>query len=83
MDEEYPPHRKALEEGGWLMDGTVVHYWVRDENGYPVSFYVVAFKQYGKIPTIDCIRVFGGNAGTSAQVSIDKRIRNWKRIFGE
>ena len=83
MDVEYPPHRKALEEGGWLHNGKVIHYWVRYESGHPVSFYVLAFKSYNKIPTIDCIRVFGGHTEVQAQVSIDKRVRNWKQIFGE
>ena len=83
MDEEYPAHRKALEEGGWLQGGEVIHYWVGDRSSYPISFYVAAYKGYtGKI-TIDCLRVFGGADEVPAQVSVDKSIRNWNRIFGE
>jgi hypothetical protein len=50
---------------------------------YPVSFYVVAFKSYDELPTIDCLRVFGGVDGFPAKVSIDKRVRNWVRTLGE
>lgn len=82
MDEEYPPHRKALEEGGWIEDGAVIHHWFRDD-GYPISFYVVAFKSHTGMITIDCLRVFGGTVGARVQVSVDKRVRNWKQLFGE
>ena len=82
MDEEYTPHRKALEDGGWLMDGEIIHYWVRMKD-YPVSFYVVAFKSHTGTITVNCIRGFGGNTEIPAQVSIDKRIGNWERIFGK
>jgi hypothetical protein len=84
MDEEYPAHRKALEDGDWLKDGKVIHYWFRNNN-YPVSFYVVVFIDYNKIPTIRCIRVFGGDYGLSIQISVDKSIEmeNWKQIFEE
>jgi len=84
MNREYPAHKKALEEGGWLQTGVLIHFWCRDEI-HPVSFYVVAFMCYNKIPTIECLRVFGGTDEYPAQVSVDKRVamRNWKRIFGE
>jgi len=71
MDEEYPAHRKALEEGGWIGDGEVIHHWFRNDGNYPISFYVVAFKSYDELPTIDCLRVFGGVDGFPAKVSID------------
>lgn len=82
MDVEYPAHKKALEDG-WLGDGKVIHHWSRN-GGYPVSLYVVAFKHYntGNV-TIDCIRIFGGTEGARVQVSVDKRVRNWKEIFEE
>lgn len=84
MNGEYPAHKKALEEGGWLQGGEIIHYWFR-EDANPVSFYVVAFMSYNKISTIDCLRVFGGTDGYSAQVSVDKRVgmEKWKRMFGE
>lgn len=78
MDKEYPAHRKALEDGGWLKGKEVLHCWIRD-SGYPVSFYVVTFIDYNKIPTIDCIRVFGEDDEHSAQISVDKSVgmKNW------
>ena len=87
MDKEYPPHRKALEDGDWLRGGEVIHYWLKTKNffDYPVSFYVVAFIDYNKVPVIRCMRVFGGASGGVVQISVDKDVgmSNWKRMFGE
>jgi hypothetical protein len=87
MDEEYTPHRKALEDGGWLEGGKVIHYWLKSKDffDYPVSFYVVAFIDYNKMPAIRCMRVFGGASGDVVQVSVDKDVSmsNWVRVSGE
>lgn len=84
MNGEYPAHKKALKEGGWLQGGEILNYWFREDDS-PVSFYVVAFMSFDKIYTIDFLRVFGGTDGYPAQISVDKRVRmeEWKQMFGE
>lgn len=87
MDKEYSPHRKALEDGGWLRGGEVIHYWLKTKDffDYPVSFYVIVFIGCNKVPAIRCMRVFGGASGGVVQISVDKNVEmsDWKRMPGE
>lgn len=75
--EEFEQHRKALEAGHWLKGGEIIQLWTSNEDGYPLSHYVVGFPREGNEDrlagvVIYCFRVFGGVGTMPTNISADQ-----------